>query len=48
MILSKGKLLAHEFTPETSRAEIITFEVQLEGENISIGTIYVPPPTKAW
>merc|ERR1712035_16230 len=40
MILSKGKLLVHEFTPETSRAEMITIEIQLGGENILISTIY--------
>merc|ERR1712035_182678 len=48
MIHSKGKLVAHEFTPETSRAEIITIEVQLGGKNILISTIYAPPLTKAW
>ena len=48
MILSKGKLLAHEFTAETARAEMITIEIQLGGENILISTIYAPPLTKAW
>merc|ERR1712035_206377 len=48
MILSRGKLLAHKFTSETARAEMITIVIQLGGENILISTIYAPPLTKAW
>merc|ERR1712035_1231 len=48
MIFSNGILLAHETTPETSRVEIVTIEIQLAGENISVNTLYTPPLTKKW
>jgi len=48
MILSQEKLVAHEITPESPRAEVVTIEVQVGRERIIISTVYAPPHTRAW